>query len=71
MRQIISDHWKRYLRSSGITFLAGFGVAILPELDNLSAGSVGWSALWGVFFAGVRGGLKLLVETFLAWYNKK
>jgi len=51
---------KRYLISSLVTFATAFLIGVLPMVGN-----VGWesAALFGLIAAGVRAGVKALVET--------
>jgi len=62
---------QRYLISSAVTFFAGFAVAVLPLLDNLTLESIKNGALFGLVFVGVRAGLKALLEAFLSWYKAR
>lgn len=62
---------KKHLVSAGITFFAGFALMVVPELDNISMQSFENGALGGILFAGVRTGLKMLLESFIVWYNDR
>lgn len=53
---------KKYIFSSIVTFVTGFAIAILPLLDNLTLESLKDGAVVGVIFAGVRAGIKALIE---------
>ena len=63
--------WPRYLVSSLLTFAAGFAIIFVMEIDNLTIGSIKDGAFVGAIFAGIRGGIKLLLESFIAWYQIK
>lgn len=63
--------FKRYAVSSLYTFLAGFLIAIMPVLDTLDFQHLGTAAIFGLIGAGIRGGIKLLGESFLVWKDKK
>lgn len=65
------DKIKRYAVSSFVTFLAGFGMALAPFLNDLTLEKLKSGGLFGLLFIGVRGGLKLLVEAFLVWYRNQ
>ena len=65
----MSDTTKKYLISSVVTFCAGFAMVILPQLDDITLESLRGGALIGVLFAGVRAGVKALIESFIAWYS--
>lgn len=57
---------KRYLISSFDTFISGFGIGIIPILNNLTVHDISWGALkatiLGLVFVGVRAGAKALRE---------
>ena len=57
---------KRWLVSFGLTFLTGFAIVVVPELDSLNLESLKAGAWVGVLFTAVRGGLKATLEAFLA-----
>lgn len=67
----MNPNTKRWLVSTGVTFLAGFAIAVLPKIDTLSLSSLGDGALVGVVFAGVRAGVKAALEAFIAWYSQR
>jgi len=71
MEQLIKDNWKRYLISSVVTFLAGFCIAVIPMLDSFSIHDLTTSTVVGILAVGMRAGIKVLMETFLAWYSTK
>lgn len=56
---------KRHLYSAGTTFLTGFVIGILPYLNNLDFASLGKGALFALFLAGIRAGVKLVVEKLI------
>lgn len=70
-KNMIKNNWKRYLVSSLLTFIAGFCLVFVNEIDNLSLEAVKDGALIGVLFVSVRAGVKALVEGFLFWYTNK
>lgn len=53
---------KKYIFSSIVTFITGFAIAILPLLDSLTVDSFKNGAILGVIFAGLRAGIKALIE---------
>lgn len=53
---------KRYIVSSLVTFASAFCLAILPVLDNLDVENLSKSAIFAVIFAGLRAGIKALIE---------
>ena len=66
-----TEEVKRWAISSLITFLAGFALVILPSLDTLNLADLQGGALIGLLFAGVRAGVKAVLESFIAWYSTK
>lgn len=70
--EALSKHWKRYLVSSLVTFLAGFAMAVIPVLDKAPMGdTLTWGALVGMIMVGVRAGVKLVLEAFVAWWSNR
>lgn len=67
----LSEQWKRYLVSTALTFLAGFAIVFVAELDNLSLHSFKDGAFIGAIFSGARGGLKLTLDVFINWYQNR
>lgn len=60
-----------YIKSSLITFIAGFALGVAPLLDNLTVDSIKGGALIGVFFVGIRLGLKMVLEGIITWYQNR
>lgn len=69
MEKLIKKNWRRYAVSSLVSFLAGFAMAVVPTLNALNLESLTTSAIWGIVFVGLRGGVKVLMEAFLSWYG--
>lgn len=67
----MNNETKRWVVSSLVTFGAGFAIAVVPQLDALSLDSLKDGAVVGVVFAGVRAGVKAVLEAFIAWYSTK
>lgn len=65
MTKETKDHIVRYVISSVTTFLSGFAIAILPLISSGDATSLTKAGLIAILLTGVRGGVKLLLETFL------
>lgn len=61
-KSLISPEVKRYLVSSGISFITAFAIAILPHIDSLTLENIGTGAGIAVLFAGLRAGVKVIVE---------
>ena len=59
----------RYAVSSLVTFAAGFALAVVPMIDGLTLESVQNGALIGVFFAGCRLGVKMVLEAGILLYK--
>jgi len=58
----MNQNLKRYLISSGVTFLAGFLMVFATELQSLSIESLTKSAVIGILLLALRAGLKALFE---------
>lgn len=56
---------KRHLISAGTTFVAGFAIGILPFLNSLDPANFGKAAFFGLCVAGIRAGVKLVVENLI------
>lgn len=56
---------KRYIISTGITFITGFVIMVTPYLTNLTVEDVINGAAIGILFAGVRAGIKAVAEKFI------
>lgn len=55
---------KRYIVSSVVTFVTGFALAIYPMLSDISLDNVSKATVVAFLFAGVRAGVKALIEFF-------
>lgn len=58
------------LKSTIITFAAGFAIAVVPHMDALTMDSIKDGSLLGLVFAGVRTGIKVVLEGFVLLYKK-
>ncbi len=67
----LPENVKRYAVSISVTFLAGFAIAILPDIDSLTLDSLRNGGLVGLLFAGIRTGVKFVLEAFLVWYRQR
>ena len=55
----------RYIWSSLVTFLAGFCIAIYPDIDSIELSNLSDGTFTGLVFVGVRAGVKALIELFI------
>lgn len=64
---------KRHLISGVNTFIAGFGLGIAAYIavSPLDLATFGKSAVFGLFLAGARAGVKLVVENLIVPFFKK
>lgn len=60
---------EEYIKSSIITFVTAFAIAVLPHIDALTLDSLKDGAILGVVFAGVRAGIKAILEA-IAHYRQ-
>lgn len=64
---MINETLKRHLISAGLTFLTGFAIVVAPQLnETLTYEAMKEGALVGIIFAGVRAGLKAVLEGYTA-----
>jgi len=68
--ETIKNNWKRYLISTAVTFGVGFAIEVVPILDTLTLEGIKDGTLLGLIFAGVRAGVKFVLEAFIKWAKK-
>jgi len=56
---------KRYIISSVVSFLSGFGIVLLNNIDSIDLETIRSGAVVGILFLAVRGGIKAILEFFL------
>ena len=61
---------KRWIISSCVTFLSGFALMMVGEIDNITLESIKTGGIGGIIFVSVRAGFKALLEAFLLWRKK-
>lgn len=61
----MSKTFKRYLKSSLITFLSAVGIVLLADIDNISLETLKDGSLVGVGFIAIRAGIKAVLELLL------
>jgi len=71
MYELIKKNWKRYLVSSIISFLVGFAIVFVSEIDTLTLESFKDGGLAGLLFMAVRAGFKALLEGFILLFSNK
>lgn len=71
MTKATKENILRYAKSSAITFIAGFIIAVAPMLDQMTPEAMRDGVLVGVIFAGFRAGLKGLFELVMTWVSTK
>ena len=62
---------KAYIISGIISFISGFALIVLADIDSLSLGSLKDGGLAGLFFVAVRTGIKYLLQDFLVSVGNK
>ena len=62
---------KRYAISTLLTFFAGFAFVIVAGVDNFSVEGAKSGALIGLLLAATRAGLKVALESYLAFYASR
>ncbi len=73
IKEFISTHptFVEHVKSAVITFLSGFILVLALEIDSLDLQSLEVSTIIGLVMAGVRGGVKALIQAFTVWYASK
>lgn len=59
----------RYVKSSIITFLTGFCLVFVANIDNINLDSLGEGTVMGLVFLAVRGGIKAVLELSITWFK--
>ena len=68
--QSLPDNWKRYIKSSFVTFVSVFGLLFLTQLETLSVDSLGIEVLLSIGLTALRGALKAVFEYLLTLKNQ-
>lgn len=68
---MINPTIKRHLISAGITFLVGFSVTFLFDIDKITLQTIADGTYVGFVFTAVRAGVKTLLEWFISKATKK
>ena len=71
MKFTLSESAKEHLKSAGITFFAGFAMAVVPLFDTFSVQGLEISTYVALVLTGFRAGCKLLLQAFLTWYGSR
>ncbi len=58
----MSNDTKRHIISALVTFSTGFLLAILPVIEHITLNNLSTALVFAVVMAGLRGGIKYLVE---------
>ena len=61
---------KRYLISSGTTFIAVFALVLLPEISDFTMESLKSGAILGVIVTAIRAGIKAAVEVIIPYFQE-
>lgn len=64
------ENFKRYLISSGITFLTGFCLTLSVNWDSITLESFQNGAIIGVIFTAARAGFKAVIELLITTFKK-
>ena len=57
-KTFLSEKVKEFLESAAYSFLTGFAIAIVPQLDTLTLESFETGAATGILYLAVRAGFK-------------
>lgn len=62
----LSKVQKKWLMSSVVTFVTGFGMVLLANIETITMKSFSDGAIMGVLFMATRAGIKAVLEYFFA-----
>jgi hypothetical protein len=62
---------KEHIQSAIITFVTGFAVVMVTEIDAFTLDSFQDGTLVGAVFVAVRAGFKALLQLAIAWWGGK
>lgn len=62
----MSAKTREYIKSSVITFVTGFCLVFIAQIDHITLETVTSGAVLSTIFVAVRAGIKALMEAFLA-----
>lgn len=65
------ETFKRYALSTLVTFLTGFCIVFVAQIDQLTMESFRDGTIVGVVFAATRAGVKVVIEAFLSYRSAK
>ncbi len=71
IKKPMNENLKRFLISAGISFVTGFALVIVAQIDNLSVESLEDGGLIGLIVAGTRTGIKAVAELLIAKFGSK
>lgn len=63
----MSDKVKEDIRSAVITFIATFAVVVASQIDTIGDEALKNGAIGGIVMAGVRAGVKALLNIVATW----
>ena len=59
------------LKSFAITFVLGFAVVLVTDIDHITLSSFKDGAIVGILFGALRGGMKGVLELFITTFSSK
>ena len=63
---MITSNWKQYAVSSLITFVTGFAIVFVKDIDTLTLETLKDGAIVGLLFSACRAGFKAVLEFLIA-----
>ena len=67
----MNETLKRWLISTGVTFLAGFSVELLSNWQGVTLDALKDGTIVGIIFLAVRSGVKGILELAVAYWGKQ
>lgn len=59
-------NWKRYAFSTVITFVTGFSIVALSQINDFTLETIKNGLIWGFLFSALRGGIKAVLELLVS-----
>jgi len=66
MKKLGENNIKRYVISALVSFLAGFAIVILADINSITLESIKNGSIAGLIFVAIRTGIKGMLEYILS-----
>jgi hypothetical protein len=62
----MSTNTKKWLISAAITFVTGFAMVLLNDIDSITLDTLSDGTIVGIIFSAFRAGIKAVLELFIS-----